>query len=528
MTTIATGGTVNTGVTTRTYDAAGTTGWTAGHGKEVNGVCFDSGGNVYTCGNYVTISTVRVAVRAYDGAGNLLWNGSHRTTLRAIARHPDGVVTAGASIDGANIKLFALDGTLTWARSYLGGGTIRGVAADSSGNVYVCGVRTGSITTAKYDSSGTLVWSADHGSTVYGIALDSAGNVYTGGIGNAGSSNYTTRKYDSSGSLVWSLSHYPSNPTTVWGIAADADGNVYTVGAVASSKTTQKYDTDGNAVWSANHGDVTYCVAVDSAGNVYTGGNSNGTYTTRAYDSTGTLLWSALHGLDVFGIAAYSPAPLGGVPVGLGLGLPRAGFAALPPAMALSLGLGVPVPLMPALPDVAGPVQRLYRGYVTGGDPLEIPLRWLQCRRRRGASTWLTVETTESPGLWAALSARQSAGAELVIHTGYRTVDGVENLGLFLRATLTEIDREQRLFTAVIQLTARVIPSAYTNTSRTLPSVERRGQDTQGRRTAHCAEIDPILRVGDTVNDGTATWVAGDIAYRISPTEGTMDVIEDA
>jgi len=522
MTTIATGGTVNTGVTTRTYDAAGTAGWTAGHGIEVNGVCFDNNGNVYTCGNYVTIDTVRVAVRAYDGAGNLLWNGSHRTTLRAIARHPDGIVTAGASIDGANIKLFALDGTLTWARSYLGGGTIRGVATDSAGNVYVCGVRTGGITTAKYDSSGTLVWSADHGLTVYGIAVDSAGNVYTGGIANSGSSNYSTRKYDSDGTLLWSLSHYPSNPTTVWGIAVDSAGNVYTVGAVADAKTTQKYDTDGNVLWSANHGDVTYCVAVDSDGHVYTGGNSNGTYTTRAYDSDGTLLWSALHGLDVFGIAALSPAALAGIPIGLRLGTPMGGFAGMPPGLSLRLALAVPTGTPPPTPPME---SNRYRGYVTGGDPLEIPLEWIQCRRRRGDSTWMTMRTGYTAERYAALNARYASAGELLVTAG-AVINGIETAGFFLRAQMTEVNPDRTGWAGGISVVGRVIPTAYSTASRALTNITQRGM-TGGLRTVRCA-VNALLRPGDTVDDGITSWIAGAILYVISAADAWMDVTEDS
>lgn len=528
MTTIATVGSVNSTITTRTYDGDGNAGWTAAHGTNVNAVCFDSGGNVYTGGNrpFSNITT-----RKYDGTGNLLWSADHGSVVRGIALHPAGVVAAGNRTSSVTTRLYDSDGGLTWSRDYLGG-TVYCVAADSSSNVYVGGARTSSITTAKYNSSGTLQWSADHGLQVNGIAVDSSGNVYTAGVGNSGSSNYTTRKYNSSGTLQWSIKHDTKGPSTVYCIAVDSDGNVYTGGNVVSGSpaaTTRKYDTDGNLIWSVNHGAFVYGIAVDSDGNVYTGGNSNGTYTTRKYDSSGNLQWSVFHGLDVFGIAVLSPSELPALAIGFSLGIPTAGFSSAIPALSFNLKLATPTatpqPIPPDLTLVVGDYSTIYRLLITGKpDPLEVKLISLQCRRRLGQSTWLDVVTEyTSQEQFDEIVSR--VGGELVVYSGTVDSSGHETTGQFIRAVLTEYRNEITPRAGTIQLTGRVVPVAFSATTMVLSGVSKKGKDTAGRKTARCS-VDFLLRPNDTVNDGSSSWLAGSILYFISPFESWMDVVE--
>jgi len=263
-------------------------------------------------------------------------------------------------------------------------------------------------------------------------------------------------------------------------------------------------------------------VAVDSDGHVYTGGNSNGTYTTRAYNSSGTLLWSAFHGSDVFGIAALSPASMGGVPVGLRMGIPTVGFAGLPPGLAIRLALAVPSGTPPPSPPME---SNRYRGYVTGGDPLEIPLEWIQCRRRRGDSTWMTVRTGYTAERYAALNARYASAGELLVTAG-AVINGIETAGFFLRARMTEVNPERTGWVGGISVVGRVIPTSYSTASRALTNITQRGM-TGGLRTVRCA-VNALLRPGDTVNDGTASWIAGAILYSISAVDAWMDVTEDS
>ena len=177
------------------YSSSGTKQWTKQLGSSgldsANGVAIDSSGNVYVTG--VTF-------------GGLDWNTS-----------------AGAN-DLFVVK-YNSSGTKEWTEQ-LGSASsdfANGVATDSSGNVYVAGVTYGGLDgnsnednadlfVVKYNSSGTKQWTKQLGTSsdgfdeARGVATDSSGNVYVtgftyGGLDgtNAGSADIFVVKYNSSG-----------------------------------------------------------------------------------------------------------------------------------------------------------------------------------------------------------------------------------------------------------------------------------------------------------------------------------------
>lgn len=504
------------------YDDAGTQNWT----KASLLYCVaDSSGNVYA-------ATSTGTVKKYDVDGNELWSRSYHTkTIYGLAVDAAGNVAfcgaPGAAPNYITHGVYDSSGSLVWNASHLG--TLQCVAMDSSGNSYFGGQVISSVSIRAYAPDGTPLWTANHTTTVYGIAVDASSNVYIGG--NRAVSGYTHRKYNASGTEQWQKDH--GTFSTIYGCCVDPAGDIYFCGTLTSSVTTRKYNPDGTLVWSRNYNGTTcFALAVDGSGNAYVG--STGTNSFRKYNASGTEQWykaiGVCHSVWLFSTAVVSDAP--GLPIPLALGIPSSNFFVEAPGLPLGIALGLPSSSSLAPIDVftKPPGQTVYRALVTGdSDPLEVPLASFQCRRRRGDSTWLTVSIpTYSAALKAALLARFGAGAEVLITAGLRYADGTEISGPFLRATLTEVKPEREARNGSIALVARVIPTPYSLSSRTLAGVAERGKDRSGRRTARCCVIDPLLRPGDTVDDGVQSWVAGAILYLVAPALSYMLVTEDS
>lgn len=469
---------------------------------------------------------------------------------------------------GGTVKKYDPAGNEQWSRTYHTT-TILGLAADNDGSVYICGNRDASITHAKYDSSGSLVWSKDHGGTLNCVTLDSDGNSYFGGLVI---SSVSIRSYEPDGTPRWNGNH----GATVNGICAFGNTYIYIAGEGASGPVTHRqFSTDGTPGWTADHGLTMRGCCVDSSGNAFFGGNRWIGVTTRKHNESGTLQWARdYNGTTVFAVAADNDGNLyaGGatatyslrkyndsgteqwgkaigtcrhiwyfitptvtdvpaLPIPLALGVPGSGFFHIAPALAIDLELGIPtIPDLTSPDPLALPGQTFYRALVSGpGDPLEVPLASIQCRRRRGDSTWLTIWVPfYSENLKTELMTRLSAWAELLIFSGIREQDGSETIGQFLRAVLTEVRPEREANRSGFTLVSRVVPTSYTLGSRTLYGVQERGKDRRGLRTARCGMIDPLLRPGDTVDDGVQSWIAGAILYLISPSVSYMDVSEDS
>ena len=231
-------------------------------------------------------------------------------------------VIAGES--DAYVAKYDTDGNSVWAKQF---GSIHrewgnGVAVDSSGSVYVTGTTSGSLFgviagesdayVAKYDTDGNSVWAKQFGSDLHdgsnNISVDSSGNVYVTGTTsssisdiNVGSDDAYVAKYDTDGNSVWAKQF--GTDSLVEGISVDADhlGNAYVTGytrgdlfdtnAGMVDAYVAKYDTDGNQVWAKQFGsddrDIGFDITADSSGNAYVTGHTNGDLfgrNTGAYD----------------------------------------------------------------------------------------------------------------------------------------------------------------------------------------------------------------------------------------------------
>ena len=204
---------------------------------------------------------------------------------------------------------------LAWARQI---GTTtddygQSVAVDGSGNAYISGYTYGSLGEpnaglfdaflAKYDSSGSVLWTRQIGTTANdescSVAVDGSGNAYISGwtygsLGgpNAGDGDVFLAKYDSSGLLLWTR----QIGTTTWdvsqSVAVDGLGNAYisgyTYGSLGGPNPNPgyadaflaKYNSSGSLLWTRQIGtsadDGSGSVAVDGLGNAYISGETYG------------------------------------------------------------------------------------------------------------------------------------------------------------------------------------------------------------------------------------------------------------
>lgn len=515
-----------------------------------------------------------LSVRIYDdtGSGTPTLSKDTGGTVRAIDIDASGNIYATGAF-GASAITYAWDsaGTQLWTVTVSGGASGRGIAADGSGNAYVGFDYSNSL--VKYNSSGTVQWTKTALANCYGISISPGGRIYA--VGTPVGSGSNVYCYNASGTALWN--YRLASGTTLLGVAAVDDVSIYVVGTTSggvniwkltrdddlgttsvawsaahgtsvnccavmsgggvvvgaqinSSITTRTYSSTGTAGWTANHGAEVAGVAVDSAGNVYTTGTVTSSLTTRKYNSSGTLQYSFNVATTTYCIATWDPSAIQtaapGLPIPLAVKLPSMGPSVTAAGIPIHLSLAAftaTVSLPPDLAVLTGYSRQVYRLYLATEDLIELPLAEIVCRRRLGASTWLTalVPTAE-----ATVRAQCIAhiGGEISVYSGVSDASG-EHLGEFLRAVLTEVDTVREGVTGTITLTGRVQNPAYTAATRSLLGVESRGLDGP-KRTALCA-VDPLLKPNDTVDDGVETWLAGTVEYRITPTMSHMTVTED-
>lgn len=266
------------------YDAGGTLLWSRQLGSADNdmsfGIAVDVQGNAFITGQTLFGSLAApnegytdAFLAKYDPQGTFQWARQIGTLdpEESYAVAVDGA--GGAYITGRTEgslaapnagyqDLFLIkyddEGTLTWSRQI---GTSQydqsyGIAADSTGSVYISGVTDGDLFgpnlgysdafLVKYDAMGTLQWARQigtaNGDASFAVAVDAAGNPIvsgftTGNLGgpNAGSGDAFLMKYSAAGSLQWSRQLGTAEVETPYGIAVDVFGNAYLTGITTGS-----------------------------------------------------------------------------------------------------------------------------------------------------------------------------------------------------------------------------------------------------------------------------------------------------
>lgn len=295
---------------------------------------------------------------AVDYAGNVVVLGSFQGTLD----FGGGPLTSAGSNDVFVTKQTAA-GAFFWSKRFGASGDDQGtgVAVDSLGNVLIAGFFTGSIDfgggaltsaggtdifVAKFDPSGSHVWSKRFGSTGsdqgLALAVDPAngvtfagsfsGSVDFGGgaIVSAGLTDIFLTRLDSGGAFVFSRRFGDATAQAPSAVAVDPVGNVLLAGsfqgllnlggATLSSSGSYdaflaKYDSVGNHIFSKRFGDTTdqrglvlaagpgseiffgglFAGTMDLGGGAIVSAGGNDAWLAK-YDSAGNHIWSRRFG----------------------------------------------------------------------------------------------------------------------------------------------------------------------------------------------------------------------------------------
>ena len=289
------------------YDTSGNLQWqrllgnASGSPSETGyGIVIDSSDNIFLSayGEHSVGTSNGAIIAKYNTSGTLQWNYNyadvwHRQYYnRGISLDSSGNIYFGGQqydIYGGSqgfVGKVNSSGTFQWMHTdqNSGSGSIQGqdVAADSSGNVYLCGLQSRELIygatggedwfLSKFNSSGVLQWTRILGGTptanaaysgndaAYGVSITSTGDIVVGGhvktnLSYVGSPRlYLVAKYNSSGALQFQryvLHNDIGNPNAgndnyTYDLRLDSLDNIYILGSSDQDIIVAKLPGDGS------------------------------------------------------------------------------------------------------------------------------------------------------------------------------------------------------------------------------------------------------------------------------------------
>jgi uncharacterized delta-60 repeat protein len=299
-------------------------------------IAVDSDSNVYVGGQSNLGGTGKIQLAKYNSAGVIQWQRSLAPTIYCTGIVLDSSNNVYISGVGNSYQIqvakYNSSGTIQWQRSLTPSarnGYAYSIALDSSANVYICGdaydtsFSSEAIQIVKYDTNGNIQWQRSLQSSFAsvidvgkGVAVDSSGNVYACGYSPptefSGEYQAYLIKYDTSGTLQWQRKlHGSGSKDYAYAVAVDSSSNVYVVGETdyldpfgQSDGLIAKYNSSGTIQWQRTFGNVTgfsygatriQAISVDSSANLYicgiTSRYSPDTLLIAKYDTSGTIQW---------------------------------------------------------------------------------------------------------------------------------------------------------------------------------------------------------------------------------------------
>lgn len=331
------------------YDTDGNVLWQSNYDGPATGsdtgraIKLDSSGNIYVTGLSFgggNASNSDVITIKLSSSGQQLWAARYAGTDGSYDAGSSIVIdTQGDILVGGHTKSTTTDydflilkydtnGNLKFQKSHNGPGNgsdnFSNILTDKDSNIYVTGRTKVSyyndyITTIKYDSNGTKLWSdnytgaANYHDDVRGMAIDSSGNIYIAGKrANSSDSNdadILTMKYDTNGNRLWTKYYNgPGNRLDyAVDIAIDSIGDVVVFGSSDHlyrnrDFVTIKYSKDGTPRWAKRYdgaqksSDTALRLTIDNLDNIYVSGTSRETIpyydvATIKYNTSGQLQW---------------------------------------------------------------------------------------------------------------------------------------------------------------------------------------------------------------------------------------------